>query len=105
GLENVKRKLQEVVEVRKCSWGDVRGLENVKCKLQEKPGNRKASKLVFVWADEGTKLKVDVTVVFKGEELDNGSAVRTGTRQSGTYSAYTVKKIYSGMIEFGAWRK
>ena len=24
--------------------------------------------LVFVWADEGTELKVDVPVVFKGEE-------------------------------------
>ncbi|GKB04666.1 heparanase-like protein 3 [Tanacetum coccineum] len=99
GLEIVKRKLQEVVEVRKCSWGDVRGLENVKWLRQPEKSlriyqfpqrqrciprcdSRKASKLVFVWADEGTELKVDVTVVFKGEEtvLANGSAVRTGTR-------------------------
>ncbi|KAI8021501.1 hypothetical protein LOK49_LG03G00726 [Camellia lanceoleosa] len=25
--------------------------------------------LVFVWADEGSKLKVDVPVVFKGEDV------------------------------------
>ena len=28
--------------------------------------------LVLVWADEGSKLKVDVPVVFKGEEVCPG---------------------------------
>lgn len=28
--------------------------------------------LVFVWADEGTELKVDVPIVFKGEDICPG---------------------------------
>ncbi|KAK3023977.1 hypothetical protein RJ639_042867 [Escallonia herrerae] len=36
------------------------------------PETGKVLNLVFVWADEGTKLKVDVPLVFKGQDLCSG---------------------------------
>ncbi|KAM0039690.1 putative ribosomal protein L25 [Helianthus debilis subsp. tardiflorus] len=41
-------------------------------KVHRDPETGKLLNLVFVWADEGTKLKVDVPVVFKGEDVCPG---------------------------------
>nr|GEZ38137.1 ribosomal protein L25/Gln-tRNA synthetase, anti-codon-binding domain-containing protein [Tanacetum cinerariifolium] len=41
-------------------------------KVHRDPETGKLLNLVFVWADEGTELKVDVPVVFKGEDVCPG---------------------------------
>ncbi|KAI7724492.1 hypothetical protein M8C21_024511, partial [Ambrosia artemisiifolia] len=41
-------------------------------KVHRDPETGKLLNLVFVWADEGTKLKVDVPIVFKGEDVCPG---------------------------------
>ncbi|KAL8099213.1 hypothetical protein AgCh_031762 [Apium graveolens] len=41
-------------------------------KVHRDPDTGKVFNLVFVWADEGSKLKVDVPVVFKGEDVCPG---------------------------------
>ncbi|KAL8234100.1 hypothetical protein R6Q59_020200 [Mikania micrantha] len=41
-------------------------------KVHRDPETGKLLNLVFVWADEGTSLKVDVPVVFKGEDVCPG---------------------------------
>lgn len=40
--------------------------------MHRDPNTGKLLNLVFVWADEGTELKVDVPIVFKGEDVCPG---------------------------------
>lgn len=48
----------------------------------EKTG--KILNMVFVWADEGSELKVDVPIVFKGEEACPG--LQKGNQQRNVFS-------------------
>ncbi|KAK9285148.1 hypothetical protein L1049_024333 [Liquidambar formosana] len=46
--------------------------QNPRRRIHRDPETGKIMNLVFVWADEGSELKVDVPVVFKGEDVCPG---------------------------------